>query len=953
MMNFDRLYHREVPVTRAVWIAVCLSCLASTVCGQQRHWAYQPLDRPPVPPVQDGGWARQAIDCFTLHEMERRGLQPARQADPEVLIRRLSLDLTGLPPTWEQVTAFQDDLAPSAYERLVERLLSSPRFGERMAVPWLDLARYADTHGYHMDAHRDMWPWRDWVIQALNSNMPFDQFTVEQVGGDLLPAATLAQRIASGFNRNHMINFEDGSIPEEFRTEYVIDRVATTSTVWLGQTMACCRCHDHKYDPFTQLDFYRLFAFFNNVPENGIDGGQGNAAPVVDAPSTRQQQQRRQLEQRIAGCERALSQRRSNSQAAIAAWEPTVARKGGQTPLGEALCHLTFDGQTTEPPTPATTIVGNKFAVPGKFGQALLFDGQTHVVVSAGANLDFRDMFSIGIWVFPTTRDRMSVTAKLGPGQRGFELALDEGLAELRLSAGNAGNELRVRATTPVELRRWQHLLVAYDGSQRAAGVTLFIDGRALQTDVMNDRLRGSYHTDEPLRIGGYAQSPFRGMLDEVRIYARKVTEVEAGMLAGSHPLDDILTVPIGSRTEQQTARLGQYYLENFDESYRSLLGEQTAARRELHDLAARIPTVMVMQNGQPRETHVLDAGRYDRPGQAVSAGTPDALPAMAPDWPRNRLGLAYWLVHPSNPLTARVTVNRVWQLYFGTGLVATPDNFGTRGQPPSHPQLLDWLAVEFVESGWDVKHLHRLIVSSATYRQTSRHPVASAASEHANHWLAHGPGYRLSAEVIRDSLLHISGVLCEQLGGRSVFPYQPAGLWKSLSFDPDEYTAQVYRPGRGRDLYRRSLYTFWKRSVPPPPLEAFDAPSREVCTASRPRTNTPLQALVLMNEPTFVEAARVFAERILRDGGSTTAERIDFAVRLATARRPADEETHFLDELLKAQLVEYRRFPAAADDLLSVRESQADAALDMSELAAWTTVASVILSMDAVIRKY
>jgi hypothetical protein len=669
-----------------------------------QHWAFVAPMRPALPQPLAAGWARNAVDRFILARLEQEGLRPSAEADRRTLIRRVTLDLTGLPPTPAEVEAFAGDTSDVAYEKVVDRLLNSPHYGERMAIDWLDAARFADTHGYHIDAGRDMTRWRAWVIAAFNTNMPFDRFTIEQLAGDLLPGATAAQKVASGFNRNHMINFEGGAIPAEYHNAYIVDRVNTTATVWLGLTLNCCQCHDHKYDPFTQKEFYQLYAFFHTVPENGLDGSKGNAAPVLRIPSKAQQ------------------------------------------------------------------------------------------------------------------------------------LALEK------------------------------------------------ID--------------------------------------------RQIREAEAKKTAEG---------------KQELAKL----------------------RKERAALEARIPSTMVMQDmPQPRDTFVLVRGEYSRKGEKVQAALPAALPPLPKGEPLNRIGLARWLVAPKQPLTSRVIVNRLWQTYFGTGLVKTVEDFGSQGERPSHPELLDWLAVEFMDptcaplgSGgtqrWDVKHIVRLIVTSATYRQSSAVSKDVLARDPENRLIARAPRLRLQAEFIRDQALAISGLLNPEIGGASVSPYQPSGLWQELASrgDSKNWSAQFFVQSHGKDLYRRTMYTFWKRTSPPPQLVTFDAPDREICTVRRSRTNTPLQALVLMNDPTYVEAARKFAERMMRHA-TAPADRLAFAFRLATARQPTARELAVLTQALERQLERYRHDEKAARKLLAVGESTLDATLAPAELAAYTMMASVILNLDEVVTK-
>jgi hypothetical protein len=715
-----KLSHRQVELLKR-WI--------EQGAKWQKHWAFLPPKRPELPQVKHAGWGRNPIDAFVLERLEREGLSPSPEATPTTLIRRVTLDLTGLPPTPAEVDAFLADRSPDAYEKVVDRLLASPRYGERMVLEWLDAARYADSNGYQSDGTRTMWPWRDWVIDALNRNMPFDQLTVEQLAGDLLPGATRSQKIATGFNRNHMLNGEGGRIPEESRVDYVVDRVDTTATVWLGVTLGCARCHDHKFDPFTQKEYYRLFAYFNNVPESGAVDRGGNAAPVLSLPT-------REQEERLA--------------------------------------------------------------------------------------------------------------------------ALTRTVAELDTQAKDVEPKPLLRPED------WQRQAVA-----RLPGV--------------------------PATLGAVVGLPDRFLPSPER----------------------------------------QAVLKKLDD-----------ARKALDGLNKSVTQVMVMEErSQPRDTFILQRGVYTKPGEKVTPGVPASLTPLPAGADANRLGLARWLVDPANPLTARVAVNRAWQIFFGVGLVKTVEDFGVQGEPPSHPELLDWLATEFVRGGWDVKALHRLMVTSATYRQSSRLTPALRERDPDNRLLARGPRYRLPSPVLRDQALAVSGLLVEKVGGPPVKPYQPPGVWEEMTFGQIKY-----QQDKGANLYRRSLYTFWRRTVGPTNL--FDTAARQVCTVRQPRTNTPLQSLVLLNDITFVEAARALAERMLTQGGDTPQERITFAFRLATARPPTDPELQVLTKALERLLKQYQDDGDAARKLVSVGESPRNPKLDVKELAAYTGMATLILNLDEVLSK-
>ncbi len=920
------------------------------------HWAYQPVRRPVVPDVSDHASPRNPIDAFVFQTLRQRELSPSPPADRQRLLRRVTLALTGLPPTVEELDAFLADEAPDAYERAVDRLLASPRYGEHLARGWLDLARYADTHGYHIDSHRDMWRWRDGVIEAYNRNLPFDQFTIEQLAGDLLPGATLRQRLASGFNRNNMVNFEGGALPEEYLVEYVADRVVTTGTVWMAQTFSCSRCHDHKYDPFTQRDFFRLFAYFNRVPEQGLDGRTGNAVPFIAAPTPRQSERIEQLQARIDDYRRRLAQRSTEVADAQREWEQRL-RSGqassAQPPADMILaCPLDEEEGDQTRETVANrqlAVQGDPLWLPGKFGNALLFGGRTHVELGAAAAIDRDDAFSLSVWIYPTTLDPMTILARQDDTGRGLRIGLQDGRPIVQLIHEEPGNAITVQSRKPVQRRQWQHLVVTYDGSSRAEGVRLYLDGALGDTEIAADSLAGSLHVERPLWLGrDVAERGFRGLLDEVRIYPRALNSTEAALLAGSDPIGRIASIQESRRSDEEQQMLRRYFLEHHDAESMQWRRELTELETQLAALQRSVPTSMVMEDAEePRPTHVLLRGDYRYPGDRVEPGTPASLPPLPADAPNNRLGLARWLVSPDHPLTARVAVNRYWQHFFGDGLVRTPENFGTRGQPPTHPQLLDWLAGEFVRSGWDRKHIHRLIVTSATYRQSSLRTEESGERDPDNRWLSRGPRIRLDAEVLRDSALFAAGLLDQRIGGPSVYPYQPKGLWKEVSFNPRDFTAQVYTPSTGADLYRRSLYTFWKRAVPPPPLATFDAPSRETCTVRRPRTNTPLQALVLMNEPGFVEAARGLAQRVLEQHPASFDTRLDAAFRLVLARRPTATERAWMHTAWRQQRAEFAAEREQANRFLRVGESTPSPRLDPVELATWSVLASILLNLD------
>jgi hypothetical protein len=973
-------------------------------------WSFVAPKRAPVPDVKSKDWPRNPIDNFVLARLEAEGLKPSPEADKSTLLRRVYFDLTGLPPTPAELDAFIADRSPDAYEKSVDQLLASPHYGERMAMPWLDLARYSDSHGYHIDSLRDMWAWRDWVIKAFNQNMPYDQFTVDQIAGDLLPNPTQDQLIASGFNRNHMITLEGGAIPEEYHVEYIVDRVSTTSTAFLGLTMGCARCHDHKFDPITQKDFYRFFAFFNTVPERGLDGFEGNAVPVLPMPSHEQQQRLDALKTQIAGTLAALPEKDLLAQRNE--WQKTALASLPE-PTHEGLAaYYPFDGDLTD----ASGFHHDGKAVRGEVvfndGGAVVksgeFSPETQVSFGNSGDFDRLKPFSLCLWTMPPSSSAVEILTKHGGGAhwQGWELVDDKPITPghrkqiahmiVRLASHWPDDAIEVQTKERVEVNKQggtigtalHHMVVEYDGSGKASGITIYESGKRLETTILKDSLSGSIQTTAELEVGDKALgTSFEGAVDDLRIYDRMLTASEVEYLSLRLPARGLLTslnarptselpalqpekenedVQIGMEDKAKTkediakaleadqqARLSEYFLKYASpEKERQLYVQLETLRAEQAELQAAVPNAMIMaEMKKPRETFVLGRGQYDAPKDKVTANTPAVLPPMAPGLPMNRLGLAKWLVSPNNPLPARVAVNHFWQEYFGTGIVKTAEDFGSQGEQPSNPLLLDWLATEFVRTGWNVKAMQRLLVTSATYRQSSRVTPELAERDPENRLLARGPRFRLPAELIRDNALAASGLLDNRIGGPSVSPYQPKGLWEEMALGGG-FSGQTYEQSTGRDLYRRSMYTIWKRTVPPPALVTFDAPDREKCMARRSITNTPLQALVLMNDPTYVEASRFLAARMLTQGGRTSADRVNYAFRLTTGRIPDAQERAVLLEQAQEALADYRQHGDEAKALLAVGASKSDPRLNPKELAAWTTVASIILNLDETITK-
>jgi hypothetical protein len=953
----------------------------------QQHWAFIAPERPPLPCVKNKAWPRNPIDYFVLARLEQEGLTPSPEADPVTLIRRMSLDLTGLPPTPVEVDEFVKawDAAgakrQAVVEALADRLLASPRYGERMAQRWLDGARYADTNGYQTDGDRVMWRWRDWVIEAFNDNMPFDRFTIEQIAGDMLPPPLtppsqggdggLAQKIATGFNRNHRGNSEGGVIPEEYAVEYVVDRVDTTSTVWLGLAAGCARCHDHKYDPISQREFYQMFAYFNNVPEKGKAIKYGNSPPYIQSPTRDQAKKLSELTKFAAAKAKRFQDLKGDLQSAQVGWEKKQDalqwidwsyRRGLHK-------HLPLMDRTALPSPPGRWVGGEgirnvTIVDPFRFDARFcvrVFDGDKFVDAGDVGGFGFFDKFTVSAWIHPQEKRGGAIVSRMVDSDRadGYSLVLEKGKLHVNLIKRWLDDAIRVETEQAIRGDRWNHVLFSYDGSRLASGVKVYVNGEQAKLKVNLDDLNQSFKTSEPFRVGagGGKENRFAGAITEVRIYDHVVAAEDVAALANLDPIERIIAIEPAKRTPAQAHKAYSFFLDQHaPPAIRKAHEEMLSARADLVRFDESIPTTMVMEEmPTPRDTHILLRGEYDKKGIKVSPGVPAAFPALPKGSPNNRLGFAKWLVARDNPLTARVAVNRNWQMLFGTGIVKTVEDFGAQGDWPSHPELLDWLAVELMQpsasrererpEGWDTKRLLKTVVTSATYRQSSRVTPALLQKDPDNRLLARGPRFRLSADVIRDQALFASGLLVEKLGGPSVRPYQPTGLAEELTGNED------FVQDHGSSLYRRSLYTFWKRTIAPPTLMTFDAANRETCVVRETRTNTPLQALNLMNDVTFVEAARVLAERVMKNAATADA-RLALAFRLTAARTPSPPEMKVLQSALAGHREHYREDRAAALKLVSSGEARRDKKLDVAEHAAYTAVCNLILNLDEVITK-
>ncbi len=944
----------------------------------KEHWAFLPVSNPVIPalpadPSPPGAEPPHPIDAFVRTRLTREGLSPQPEAPRETLLRRLSLDLTGLPPSLAELDAFLQDTSPQAYERAVDRLLGSPHYGEWMAVEWMDLARYADTFGYQADVDIDLSPWRDWVIRAFNENLPWNQFITWQLAGDLLEKPTPDQVLATAFNRLHRQTNEGGSIDEEWRIEYVSDRVHTMGTAFLGLTLECSRCHDHKYDPISQRDYYSLSAFFNSIDESGLYSHFTRATPTPVMPLWQGDAETRHARaaQAVGDAEVQLAATLVSAGQRQESWarglDPAAAAEAlhpTRSSIARPVAHFAFDeihgGKTPDSlSTNTATLQDAPRLVPadGGQGQALQFSGDNSATITHAGTFGRTDPFSFSLRIQPTEAQSRAVVlhasrAWSDSGSRGYELVLDEGRPTFALIHFWPGNAVAVRAKNPLALGQWADLAVTYDGSSRAAGIRIFLNGHPLATEVLRDNLykdiqhRSEWGDSEAgnihLTLGArFRDNGFRnGVIDDLRVFDTELTEVEIVLLAAAKPGGD--RGPI-----HPPASLLAHYLARHDEPYRTALAALRAARVEENNQITPVREMMVMKDlPEQRTAYVLKRGMYDARAEAVGPGVPERIMPFDPALPRDRLGLARWIVDPRNPLAARVAVNRVWKLHFGRGLAATTWDLGAQGQMPTHPELLDWLARRFVDSDWNRKSLHKLIVTSATYRQASTTPAALGARDPDNQLLARGPRHRLSAEQIRDSALAVSGLLVPTLGGPSVKPYQPAGVWEEAG------TGKSYTQDKGDKLHRRSLYTFWRRTAPPPGMLTFDATSREVCTAKRETTATPLQSLMLLNDVQFLEAARVLAERLVVQYPAQPEARITEAFRRITGRQPETREQELLQQLHEEQLAYFASTPGAATNYLAAGEHPHPPNLPAPEVAATTVLTSTLMNHDEFVTK-
>ena len=955
-----------------------------------QHWAFVAPVRPRVPPVKNAKWARTPIDRFILASLERAGLAPNGDADRPALIRRLSLDLTGLPPSAEDVAAFVGDTSPDAYAKVVAKFLTSPHYGEHRARYWLDAARYGDTNGLHYDNYRGgIWPYRDWVVKAFNGNMPFDRFTVEQLAGDLLPTPTLDQLIATGFVRSNTTTNENGVIEDEVRVQYIKDRADTAGTVFLGLTVGCATCHDHKFDPILQKDHYALEAFFNNTTERVMDLNRPDPPPLAIVPADSDRARWLELETFRKSLRASLSAAEAAPNPGFESWLATRNRPVAD-PFGDAeilsvsaapdAVRVHRKGtDATQPLDPGVVVDG---VSPWTGVSALKFDGKSSVKLPS-LELSGAESFSMMTWLHLPK-------IELHPGQTGGSLALviagqmttgdsertppvaptgwvfeiDEGVPRLRLVDAD-GKVIRAQAPyhKPVKAGTWNHLTVTYDGSKTENGYAFYMNGTRMpiergayggQDSSITPELKGAITNTAAVTVGASRNNDkgIEGSIAEFRIVDRVISEDEARLAAIWPLVAASASKEAAQLTVSERDALKLHYLAQHDAGYQELTAAFTRASIEHREIELRSNTAMVLEERTDSKpaAHLLFRGMYDQPRELLEAATPSFLPPLPPKLPRNRLGLARWIVDPSNPLFARVIVNRLWQEFFGAGIVESADDFGLQGRPPSHPELLDWLAVEFRESGWDVKRLITLIVTSSAYRQSAVASPEKLSKDPSNALLARGPRFRLDGEVLRDAALAASGLLVTKMGGPPVKPYQPAGIWEVTSMVASN--TRNYKQDTGESLYRRSLYTLWKRQAPPASMDIFDGPTRETCVVRRERTNTPMQALVMMNDPQFVEAARVIAERAMQASNGDVNRAIDFMTVRVLARTFVSSERQIVQAAYQDFLTHYRGDAPAAEKLLAVGERPVDRNLPASELAALTMVANQLFSLDEALNK-
>jgi hypothetical protein len=1008
------------------------------------HWAFEKPARPALPTVSaNNGWIKTPIDTFILARMQKEGLQPSPEADKETLIRRVTLDLTGLLPTPAEVKAFKNDTSPQAYERLVDNLLARPTFGEQRARYWLDYARYADTYGLHYDNSRDIWPYRDYLIRSFNSNKPFDQFAMEQIAGDLMPAKNLDPLIGSGYVRLGVSSNEGGTIPEELRVNMARERTEAFGATFMGLTVGCAVCHDHKYDPTTQKDFYSLSAFFNNIDERPFNGDRPVWTPVVRIPKQPNQDAYDQVLAKRSELAEQLRAMQAQERALVEHWLATGQERPQPVAADKLMLRLRLDEgggdvlkNSAPNANPASFPIGKSKPQWGEttwLWPDFRMDTNTRVLLGQAGDYEWNQAFSSGGWIMLRSAPNYTVEstsgaliAKMDTTQhnRGWDLSIEKGILSVDLVNESPKEEAPKKAAakkglqktetfhypTPTDLTAkdlapnkppakktppkkgakkedkpkpktpemakdttprvaivvsavdplpldgaWRHVFFTYDGSGKASGVKIYVDGAPVATRVVSDTLGDTtIRTQVPMQLGWRwpDASPARDTrYQDVRLYARAVTADEAKRLPFEDYVAEVTAKPASEWNDDQLHAVSGFYLNSVDKEYRAIKDQIAQLNTELDTLSKGGDlTLVAWEKPSLAYADVLTRGVYTARTERVEANTPHYLPPLPANMPHDRLALAKWVVSPDNPLTARVTVNRMWYELFGTGIVETTEDFGIMGQRPSHPELLDWLAVEFRESGWNMKHMYKLMVMSAAYRQSAKSTPDQLAKDPKNLLLSHGPRFRMDAEMLRDIALQSGGLLVNRIGGPSVKPYQPPNVWEQVSYPVSDTVNYVQEHGDA--LYRRSMYTYWKRMATMPDMDAFDAPMRDVVCTRRQRTDTPLQALVTMNDVQWVEAARALAQRVILEGGKRTDQRIDLLSEILLSHDPRPQMEGVLDGSLEAMEKHYSADPKAAHALVNVGEEKHDPSIPDPELAAWTMVASEMLNLDETVTK-
>jgi len=913
------------------------------------HWSFSAPVKNKLPVVANAAWARNPIDRFILARLEAQTLAPAPEADRRTLIRRVALDVTGLPPKPSEIEQYLSDQTPQAYEKMIDRYLQSPHYGEHRARYWLDAARYGDTHGIHVDNYREIWPYRDWVIQAFNRNLTFDRFTTEQLAGDLLPNATLDQRIATGFHRCNVTTNEAGIIEDEYAEIYAKDRADTTGAVWLGLTVGCATCHDHKFDPISQKDFYGLGAFFRNTTQNVMDDNIPDTPPVLVVPKKEDREEWTRLNTRMAEVRQQMQQTRHSAGEAFERWLASREKVRAVHPLEKKDELFRADISALAQSSPLVKSGGSPVAGV----KAMYFTKNEGLPVNDVPALDADQPFSISVsFFFPLAEQSYIIASHQNMKDRGRGWFIDVGARVISgRIVGDDGRNIEIRAAHLEQIKHgtWNHVTVTYDGSRHQSGLSLFLNGRAIPTQGrgnQNVELRGSIAVEAPLVLG---RSLPEGAIADFRIFKRAVSESEASMLYEWLAIEKALSEP--QTNDEGRRALLTYFLGKEHEPFRKLASEQNELNLAARAIARRGAVTLVMHERaeQKPAAHILYRGAYDQRRERVEASTPSVLPPMPADLPRNRLGFAQWLFRAEHPLTARVTVNRMWQEVFGTGLVKTADDFGSQGEPPSHPELLDWLAVDFRDSGWDMKRFYKQLLMSAAYRQSAQVTPAKLAKDPDNRLVSRGPRFRMDAEVVRDYMLAASGLLVGQIGGPSVKPYQPEGIWEAVAMLGSN--TRFYKRDQGDGLYRRSLYTFWKRSAPPPGMEIFNAPTREACTVRRERTNTPLQALATMNDEQYVEAARTLAERSMEAAAGFDG-RLDYLTLRILSRPLKVAERTVAKKAFDGFRAYYESNATDAEKLLSVGDRKRDPSVPLADHAALTMLTNQLMNLDEVLNK-